>query len=108
MYKAAQRAFPNRTKPKTRYRDVQVVLIRWDDDDRLGVSYELEDLCKVFERGYGFQTTTWLIPTENSLQNIMGKALRFTTTFGMEGNLVIVYYAGHGAMNDARQQVWFR
>jgi hypothetical protein len=108
MHEAAQGAFPNRTNLKMRYQDIQVVLIRWNDDNRLGVSCELEDLCKVFERGYGFQTTTWLIPAEDSLENIMGKTLDFVKESGKEGKLVIVYYAGHAAMNEARQQVWFR
>ncbi|KAH7409760.1 hypothetical protein BKA64DRAFT_665795 [Cadophora sp. MPI-SDFR-AT-0126] len=105
---AAQGVFPNRTGSKVRYQDIQVVLIRWNDDNRLGVSCELEDLCKVFERGYGFQTTTWLIPAEDPLENVMGRALDLVKESGKEGKLVIVYYAGHAAMNEARQQVWYR
>jgi hypothetical protein len=83
-------------------------LIRWDDDNRLGVSCELEDLSKVFKHGYGFETTTWLIPTEDPLEDIMGKALTLTKEAAKEGKLLIVYYAGHAAMNDARQHVWYR
>jgi hypothetical protein len=83
-------------------------LIRWKDDNRLGVSCELEDLCKVFEKGYGFKTTTWLIPTEDALEDIMGKALSLVKEAGKEGKLLIIYYAGHAAMNEDRQQVWFR
>jgi hypothetical protein len=85
-----------------------VVLIRWNDDIRLGVSCELEDLCKVFKQGYGFETTIWLIPTEDSLENIMGKALGLVKEAGKEGKLLVIYYAGHAAMNEARQHVWFR
>jgi hypothetical protein len=73
--KAASRAFPNTNRIRNRYVDVHVVLIRWEDDARFGVSCELEDLSKTFEKDYGFETTTWLIPTENSLNNITGQAL---------------------------------
>jgi hypothetical protein len=85
-----------------------VVLILWDDDTRLGVSCELEDLCKVFKQGYGLETTIWFIPTEDSLQNIIRKALGLVKEAGNEGKLLVIYYAGHAAMNEARQHVWFR
>ena len=108
MHEAAQGVFPNRKYPQARYQGVQVVLIRWNDDNRMGVSCELEDLCKIFKQGYGFETITWLIPTEDPLENIMGKALGLVKEAGKEGKLLVVYYAGHAAMNEARQQVWFR
>ncbi|PMD37699.1 hypothetical protein L207DRAFT_493250 [Hyaloscypha variabilis F] len=108
LNQAAQGVFPNRNYSQARYQDVQVVLIRWNDDNRLGVSCELEDLCKVFKQGYGFETTIWLIPTEDSLENIMGKALGLVKEAGKEGKLLVIYYAGHAAMNEARQHVWFR
>lgn len=62
----------------------------------------------MFETGYGFKTTTWLIPTEDPLEDIMSKSLCLIREAGKEGKLLVVYYAGHAAMNEDRQQVWFR
>lgn len=64
--------------------------------------------AKSLKQGYGFETTIWLIPTEDPLENIMGKALGLVNEAGTEGTLLVVYYAGHAAMNEARQHVWFR
>jgi hypothetical protein len=105
---AAGGVFPNRDRKQLRYSDVEVILIRWNDDNRFGVSCELEDLCKVFNQGYGFKTTIWLIPTEDPLQEVMGKVLSLVKEAEKDGRLLIVYYAGHAAMDEARQQVWFR
>ncbi|CZR69630.1 uncharacterized protein PAC_19530 [Phialocephala subalpina] len=108
LNEAARRAFPNKSLDRNRYKDAEVVLIRWKDDNRLGVSCELEDLARVFVIGYGFKTTTWLIPTEDPLEDIMGRSLSLIKEAGKEGKLLVVYYAGHAAMNEDRQQVWFR
>jgi hypothetical protein len=102
------RAFPNKNLVRNRYLDIHVVLIRWEDDARLGVSCELDDLSRTFEKDYGFETTTWLIPTENPLTDITGKALELVKEAGKEGKLLILYYGGHARMNSDRQQIWLR
>jgi hypothetical protein len=107
-HQAAKGAFPNRFQSKSRYQEVHAILIQWEDDKGLGVSCELEDLSKVFRLGYGFEATTWLIPTERSLAAIMSKALALVNEAETDGKLLIIYYGGHAAMNDARQQVWLR
>ncbi|PVH74061.1 hypothetical protein DL98DRAFT_40687 [Cadophora sp. DSE1049] len=109
LNQAAERGFPNASNCQSRYEDVEVALVRWEDDNRLGVSWELEDLSRKFHQSYGFKTTTWLIPTSQPLVDIMSKALALV---GREaessGKLLIVYYAGHAAMNSSREQVWLR
>ena len=106
--KAAKSVFPNRNQCSSRYKNVQVVLMRWEDDDNFGVSCELEDLDKVFRDDYGFETTTWLIPKELSLASIMAKAVALVSNAELESKLLIVYYGGHAAMTDDRQQMWYR
>lgn len=107
-FQAAKATLPGQISAQPRYQDVEVVLMRWQGDDRLGVSCELEDLEKAFARSYGFKTTEWLIPTENPLVDIMTKVLALVNSPGLENKLLIIYYAGHAAMNEARQQVWLR
>ena len=72
----------------------------------MGVQYELEDLAKVFQSSYGYETETWLIPTVKSHLALMRKSLQVVEDFGAPDNLLIVYYAGHGLMNPSRQAVW--
>ncbi|KAH7336533.1 heterokaryon incompatibility protein-domain-containing protein [Rhexocercosporidium sp. MPI-PUGE-AT-0058] len=105
---AVERAFPNRCSFQSLYQDVEVAMIRWEDDNRLGVSCELEDLSGKFRRCYGFKTTTWLIPTAQPLVDIMSKAIELVREAESSGKLLILYYAGHAAMNSSREQVWLR
>ena len=108
LEEAANAVLPQPRRSESRYTHVEVVLMRWDDDNRLGVWCELEDLAKMFSNGYGFKTRTWLIPTGDPLMNVMSKTLDLIKEAGQEGKLLVVYYAGHAAMNDSREQVWFR
>ena len=63
---------------------------------------ELEELDKTFQK-YGFTTTVWLIPRANSYRDLMRKTLDFIDAGDDAGNLFVVYYAGHGRMNNTRQ-----
>ncbi|PVH68756.1 hypothetical protein DL98DRAFT_629298, partial [Cadophora sp. DSE1049] len=107
LEEAAKSAFPNRGR--SRYATVHVCLIRWEGDDTDGdlvFETEMNSLCEVFERGYGFQVETWKIPIIKSHRKLMGMALDFIEEFDARDNLFIVYYAGHGTINDNRQSVW--
>ncbi|KAH7377993.1 hypothetical protein BKA64DRAFT_714496 [Cadophora sp. MPI-SDFR-AT-0126] len=99
---SANRALPNRGL--TRYKDVQVLLLRWEEDE-LEVEWELNDLAKVF-RDYGFSTDPWLIPTQSPLRKMMAKALKFIDDHESPDTLLIVYYGGHAKINEARQSTW--
>jgi hypothetical protein len=84
---------------------VHVLLLRWEEDS-IGVEYELNDLAKTFRSAYGFETETWLIPTFKPSRTLSRKASQFIDDFGNADNLLIVYYAGHGLIDDSRQAVW--
>lgn len=102
-YQAAKRAFPN--SAYSRYKEVQVLLIRWEEDE-LEVEWEMEELRKVFRDMYGFSTEQFLIPTQNSHRKLNHKALSFVEEHEKEDMLLLVYYAGHGVINKARQSTW--
>ncbi|PVH79813.1 hypothetical protein DL98DRAFT_515886 [Cadophora sp. DSE1049] len=99
---SANRALPNHGL--TRYKEVQVLLLRWEEDE-LEVEWELNDLAKVFG-DYGFATETWLIPTKSPLRKMMAKALEFIDDHESPDTLLIVYYGGHAKINEARQSTW--
>jgi len=100
---AANRAFPNRGR--CRYKTVNVCLIRWQEDE-LQVKSELDRLCHVFEKLYGFNTQIWLIPPKASQIQLTSMTCSFLQEFDAEDNLFIVYYGGHGTINQARQNQW--
>ncbi|KAH7152895.1 hypothetical protein EDB81DRAFT_841280 [Dactylonectria macrodidyma] len=100
---AAERAFPN--SAYSRYKEIQVLLIRWEEDE-LEVEWEMEELRKVFRDMYGFSTEQFLIPTQNSHRKLNRKVLSFVEEHEKEDVLLLVYYAGHGVINKARQSTW--
>ncbi|KAK0118179.1 hypothetical protein ONS95_012484 [Cadophora gregata] len=99
---AARRAFPNRGR--SRYGTVNICLIRWEDDE-LGVQNEVSALDNVLQ-SYGFQTNIFLIPGTNSHWDLMRKMIDFIQAYDNDQNLFVLYYAGHGRMNSARQAEW--
>ncbi|KUJ23303.1 uncharacterized protein LY89DRAFT_680073 [Mollisia scopiformis] len=101
---AANQAFPNRGR--SRYHTVNVCLIRWQEDE-LQVKDEIETLCDVFDKLYGFNTEIWLIPSTASQIQLTSMTCTFLQKFDEEGNLFIVYYGGHGKINNARQNQWW-
>jgi hypothetical protein len=64
------------------------------------VQWELDDLAKVFELDYGFETEKWLIPSADPLFSFTKMALETVENYGSQGNLLIVYYGGHGFINS--------
>lgn len=84
---------------------VHVLLLRWKEDD-LNVAIELEGLAKVFQT-YNFTTETFLIPSANSQRELTKRVLNFLEHYDREGNLLVVYYGGHGTINQARQATWW-
>ncbi|KAF5984484.1 hypothetical protein FCOIX_2611 [Fusarium coicis] len=103
LQSAAKRAFPN--SAYSRYTEVQVLLIRWEEDE-LEVEWELNELQRVLHRLYGFTTDKFLIPTQNSHRKLNHKVLGFVEEHENEDTLLIVYYGGHGIINKARQSTW--
>ncbi|KAJ4263156.1 hypothetical protein NW762_006778 [Fusarium torreyae] len=102
-FKSAKRAFPN--SAYSRYKEVEVLLIRWEEDE-LEVEWELNELHKVLRDLYGFTTEQFLIPSQNSHRKLNHKALSFVEEHENEDTLLVVYYGGHGVINKARQSTW--
>lgn len=100
---AAAAAFPNRGR--SRYREVHVLLLSWEEDN-LGVIGELTELQTVFKDMYRFDTETWKIPNRKSHNSLVSRMTRFLDDFEADDNLLVVYYGGHGGMNDDRQCIW--
>ncbi|KAL8703851.1 MAG: hypothetical protein Q9201_002979 [Fulgogasparrea decipioides] len=101
--KAAAAAFPS-TK-KSRYQNVFVLLLSWEND-KLGVILELQELDNVLSQKYHFQTEQWKIPDLNSHNALAFRLMEFLKDYTAKENLLLIYYGGHGHMNDDRQCIW--
>lgn len=89
----------------TRYQEVYVLLLSWEDDD-IGVDSEVAALEQVFRDLYGFDTGRWKIPSRMSHNALVSRLLSSLIQFESDDKLFITYYGGHGYMNEDRQCVW--
>jgi hypothetical protein len=80
-------------------------LIRWEDDD-LDVQTEVDELFNIFEDCYNFTTEVLKIPSRSAHLQLMLMVAEFVEDYDSSENLIIVYYGGHGSINNARQATW--
>ncbi|KAK0703953.1 hypothetical protein B0T26DRAFT_794513 [Lasiosphaeria miniovina] len=71
----------------------------WEDDD-LGVDAEIKPLMSIFGALYHYDTKTWKIPSRRPAIELSRKIATLIDNFGKEGNLIILYYAGHARPNE--------
>ena len=87
------------------YAAVYVLLLSWENDD-LGVRTEIDQLASVFGEAYGFWVERSLIPDREPDQALYDTLKSFVKRFESPRSLLVVYYGGHGALNDARLALW--
>ncbi|KAL8663633.1 MAG: hypothetical protein Q9202_003703 [Teloschistes flavicans] len=86
--------------PKSSYTDVNVLLLRWAEDN-LNVITEVKKLEKIWRDRFNFTTEIWDIPSDDSEQTLVNKILQFRRGISKTA-LVILYYAGHGGYEPHR------
>ncbi|KAL8958408.1 MAG: hypothetical protein Q9193_004529 [Seirophora villosa] len=101
--KAAAAAFPN--SRRSRYRNVYALLLSWEDD-QLGVISEVQELDDVLSQTYHYQVEQWRIPNTNSHNSLAFRLMEFLRSYASSEHLLLIYYGGHGSMNDDRQCIW--
>ncbi len=90
LEEAANAAFPNRL---SRYREVHVLLLSWEDDN-LGVITEVLELHGVFQQTYLYGVEEWRIPSDHSYKALRKQISSFLDAFEDKEHLLIVYYGG--------------
>lgn len=103
LNQALTAAFPRSSR--SRYSDVYVLLISWENDD-LGVVTEIDELEVLLRHMYHYRTDQWKIPSNKSHNAVVRRIMQSLEDFESTDNLLIVYYGGHGYMNEDRQCVW--
>lgn len=71
----------------------------WDKDD-LGVEPEARKLEAVFRSLYHYDTEYWKIPSRRSAVELSRKVADLVDEYGQEGNLLVLYYAGHARASE--------
>ena len=93
------------------YPKVSVLFLRWEDDVFIepgvnnGVQGEIDDLERVFMRDYGFKTEMYLIPSQNSQRCLQKKIYLLQEEHDSRDELLVVYYGGHGMLNNTNQSI---
>ena len=84
------------------YQEIHALLIRWKDDED-GVIEEMDQLGEVLERFYDAKVDSFDIPSFSSEEALVARLQSFMQMYSKEGNLLIVYYAGHGCVVDGQK-----
>ncbi|KAH6689939.1 hypothetical protein BKA61DRAFT_585139 [Leptodontidium sp. MPI-SDFR-AT-0119] len=86
------------TRHQSRYSKVDVLLVRWEDDD-LNVQTEIDDLGYIFEDQYRYEVEKYQIPSRQPDRALKVRVLDFLKENDSEDSLLIFYYAGHARRN---------
>ncbi|KAI4128143.1 MAG: hypothetical protein LQ338_002880 [Usnochroma carphineum] len=103
LSQAVSAAFPR--AGGSRYRNANVLLLSWENDD-LGVATEVDELDEIFRDVYRYQTDQWRIPSNKSHNALVRRIMQALEKAESVDELLVVYYGGHGYMNEDRQCVW--
>jgi len=81
--------------PCQKYTSVRALLLHWQDDGNLpGCTDEVRRLEFIFRENFGFWTTTFAIPEQDSVAEMM-KCVYSFFHYSRSDELLIVFYAGH-------------
>lgn len=90
---------------RSRYKDVSVLLLRWENDDS-GIDRELESLQNIFRERFNYRTESFIIPNGNNAHvKLTGRLAQFLE-HDQPDHLLILYYAGYGFVGPDRQHYW--
>jgi hypothetical protein len=94
-----------RNSRQTKYSEVSVLLICWEEERGSSIETELVKLRNVFDQDFSFSTRAYYIPSKNSLLSLSGEVVAFLGEDDPE-QLKIIYYGGHGELAKGRQSLW--
>ncbi|KAL4917859.1 hypothetical protein BDW62DRAFT_201412 [Aspergillus aurantiobrunneus] len=89
------------------YRQATVLALSWEEDD-LGVIQEIRQLKTLFNDLLNFEFREYAIPSDRPQAALFCVLADFVLKFGEKGNLIVIYYGGHGDpdLDGDKQSVW--
>ena len=90
--------------PASPYECAVLLTLIWEepDHDVLEACDEAAELRQFFSETLNFRVDDYEIPTKDSQLAVNHRVTTFLLDHGAKGNLVVLYYAGHGNLDDDR------
>lgn len=100
------------SQPSEPYDEAHVLLLGWEHDEDDSNSNKdmragLEKLEGVLKRFFNYRTySEWRIPHEEPTDALSTRLREFRRAYNRRRSLLILYYAGHGAVDRNRSLLW--
>ena len=89
-----------------RYAAINVLLLTWADSD-FDNTDEVDRLGCVFREQFQYFVWRYHIPSKNAQTQLTLRVVQFPDNFGNdEGNLILIYYGGHGGPSKGTDCIW--
>jgi hypothetical protein len=86
------------------YKAAHVLLLYWNDGNDAFYK-QLHNLGLRFESLYGYEVEEWPIDSEEPYRKLNRKLFQFLEHDNQD-TLLILYYGGHGTINQDRHHIW--
>ena len=88
------------------YTGVIALLLYWKEND-INPEQELDVVRELFEKDFGFTSLTFPIPPRRAQQELNREISAFVAHYSNQvDTLILIYYAGHGDMDDNGNSIW--
>lgn len=102
FYESSKKFFSERVD----YASVTALLLYWEEND-VHPETEVDTIRELFERDFGFSSLTFLIPARRAQQELNREISAFVSNYSNNiDSLILVYYAGHGDVDNDGKSVW--
>ena len=102
FYQHSQRFFSERVE----YTAVTALLLYWKKND-INPERELDAIRELFQTDFGFTSLTFPIPSQSAQLELNREITAFVARCSNRvDTLILIYYAGHGDMDENGDGVW--
>ncbi len=102
FYDNSQKFFSERVE----YASVTALLLYWEEND-ISPEQEVNTFRELLEHEFGYASLTFRIPSHRAQQELNRQVSAFIADYSSQvDSLVLVYYAGHGDVDDKGKSIW--
>lgn len=102
FYQNSQTFFSERVE----YTDVTALLLYWKEND-FNPEQEVDAVRELFEKDFAYNSVTFPIPSQRAQQELNREISALVSNYSRKlDSLILIYYAGHGDVDDDGKSVW--